>query len=225
MIDPAPFILTLKLALLSTVILFVISLPIAYALAYSSFKLKPVVEALVSLPLILPPSVLGFYLLLAFSPERAFGGFLDRTFDLRLVFTFPGLVISSVIYSLPFMVQPFQSGFRMIPTALIDASYTLGKGRYDTLVHVLLPNMRAALITGSILAFAHTIGEFGVVLMIGGSIPEETRVVSIALYDEVQAMHYGTANAYAGILLAFSFVILLAVYTINQRFTNNLFRP
>jgi len=225
MIDPAPFILTLKLALLSTVILFVISLPIAYALAYSSFKLKPVVEALVSLPLILPPSVLGFYLLLAFSPERAFGGFLDRTFDLRLVFTFPGLVVSSMIYSLPFMVQPFQSGFRMIPSALIDASYTLGKGRFDTLIHVLLPNMRAALITGSILAFAHTIGEFGVVLMIGGSIPEETRVVSIALYDEVQAMHYGSANAYAGILLAFSFVILLTVYTINQRFTNNLFRP
>lgn len=225
MIDPAPFILTLKLALLSTVILFVISLPIAYALAYSSFRFKPVVEALVSLPLILPPSVLGFYLLLAFSPERAFGGFLDRTFDLRLVFTFPGLVISSVIYSLPFMVQPFQSGFRMIPTALIDASYTLGKGRLDTLIHVLLPNMRVALITGSILAFAHTIGEFGVVLMIGGSIPEETRVVSIALYDEVQAMHYGTANAYAGILLAFSFAILLTVYTINQRFTNNLFRP
>ena len=225
MIDPAPFILTLKLALLSTVILFVISLPIAYVLAYSSFKLKPVVEALVSLPLILPPSVLGFYLLLAFSPERAFGGFLDRTFDLRLVFTFPGLVVSSVIYSLPFMVQPFQSGFRMIPPALIDASYTLGKGRFDTLIHVLLPNMRAALITGSILAFAHTIGEFGVVLMIGGSIPEETRVVSIALYDEVQAMHYGTANSYAGILLAFSFVILLTVYTINQRFTNNLFRP
>jgi len=223
MIDP--FLLTFKLALISTVILFVISLPMAYALAYSSFRMKPLVEALVSLPLILPPSVLGFYLLLAFSPERAFGGFLDRYFDLRLVFTFPGLVISSVIYSLPFMVQPFQSGFRMIPRSLIDASYTLGKGRFETLVHVLLPNMRAALITGSILAFAHTIGEFGVVLMIGGSIPQETRVVSIALYDEVQAMHYDTANIYAGILLAFSFVILVTVYSINQRFTNNLFRP
>src|SRR6187455_269262 len=194
-----PFILTFKLATVTTVILFLLSVPLAYWLTYSRYKLKAVVEALVSLPLILPPSVLGFYLLLAFSPERAFGGFLDRTFDLRLVFTFPGLVVSSVIYSLPFMVQPFQSGFRMIPSALIDASYTLGKGRFDTLIHVLLPNMRAALITGSILAFAHTIGEFGVVLMIGGSIPEETRVVSIALYDEVQAMHYGTANAYAGI--------------------------
>jgi molybdate transport system permease protein len=225
MIDPAPFLLTFKLAFLSTVILFLISLPIAYALAYSSFRMKPIVEAVVSLPLILPPSVLGFYLLLAFSPERSFGGFLDRVFDLRLVFTFPGLVVSSVIYSLPFMVQPFQSGFRMIPAGLIDASYTLGKSRFQTLLHVLLPNMRASLITGTILAFAHTIGEFGVVLMIGGSIPEETRVVSIALYDEVQAMHYGTANIYAGILLMFSFVMLVTVYTINQRFTNNLFRP
>ncbi|MEJ1241720.1 molybdate ABC transporter permease subunit [Chryseolinea sp. T2] len=220
-----PFILTLKLASISTLILFVISLPVAYLLAFSSFRLKPVVEAMVSLPLILPPSVLGFYLLLAFSPERSFGGFLDEYFDIRLVFTFTGLVISSVIYSLPFMVQPFQSGFRMIPRALIEASYTLGKGRFETLIHVLLPNMRAALITGTILAFAHTIGEFGVVLMIGGSIPEETHVVSIALYDEVQAMHYHTANIYAGILLAFSFVILVTVYSINQRFTNNLFRP
>ena len=225
MVDPAPFLLTFKLALLSTAILFLISLPIAYGLAYSSFRLKPIIEAIVSLPLILPPSVLGFYLLLAFSPERSFGGFLERVFDLRLVFTYPGLVVSSVIYSLPFMVQPFQSGFRMIPTGLVDASYTLGKSRFQTLVHVLLPNMRASLITGTILAFAHTIGEFGVVLMIGGSIPEETRVVSIALYDEVQAMHYGTANVYAGILLAFSFVVLVTVYTINQRFTNNLFRP
>jgi len=222
MIDP--FILTFKLALISTAILFVISLPIAYALAYSPFRMKPWVEALVSLPLILPPSVLGFYLLLAFSPERSFGAFLDRYFDIRLVFTFTGLVVSSVIYSLPFMVQPFQSGFRMIPGSLIDASYTLGRGRLYTLLHVLLPNMRASLITGCILAFAHTIGEFGVVLMIGGSIPEETRVVSIALYDEVQAMHYDRANVYAGILLAFSFVILAAVYTINQRFSNNLFR-
>ena len=220
-----PFILTLKLALISTAILFVVSLPIAYGLAFSSFRLKPIVEALVSLPIILPPSVLGFYLLLAFSPERAFGGFLDEYFDLRLVFTFTGLVVSSVFYSLPFMVQPFQSGFKMIPQALVDASYTLGKSKFQTLIHVLLPNMRVALITGTILAFAHTIGEFGVVLMIGGSIPDETRVVSIALYDEVQAMNYHTANVYAGILLAFSFLILVTVYAINQRFSANLFRP
>lgn len=220
-----PFVLTLKLAVLSTAILFVVSLPIAYGLAFSSFRLKPVVEALVSLPIILPPSVLGFYLLLAFSPERSFGNFLEEYFDVRLVFTFTGLVVSSVFYSLPFMVQPFQSGFKMIPQALVDASYTLGRSKFETLIHVLLPNMRVALITGTILAFAHTIGEFGVVLMIGGSIPEETRVVSIALYDEVQAMNYHTANIYAAILLAFSFLILVTVYSINQRFSANLFRP
>lgn len=224
MIDAEPFLLTLKLALVSTVILFVVSLPLAYALAFASFRLKPVAEAIVSLPLILPPSVLGFYLLLVFSPEAGLGKFVNEVFDARLVFTFPGLVIASVIYSLPFMVQPFQSGFRMIPRALIDASYTMGRSRFETLRYVLLPNMRAALITGSILAFAHTIGEFGVVLMIGGSIPGETRVVSIALYDEVQAMHYGTANAYAAILLGFSFVVLVTVYALNQRFSSNLLR-
>ena len=224
MIDAAPFVLTLKLALISTAILFVVSLPIAYALAFSSFRLKPVAEAIVSLPLILPPSVLGFYLLVAFSPERSFGAFLDRFFDVRLVFTFPGLVVASVIYSLPFMVQPFQAGFRMIPHALVEASYTLGRSKLETLRYVLLPNMRAALITGCILAFAHTIGEFGVVLMIGGSIPDETRVVSIALYDEVQAMNYASANGYAAILLLFSFAVLVSVYAVNQRFSNSLFR-
>ncbi|MEJ7645349.1 MAG: molybdate ABC transporter permease subunit [Chryseolinea sp.] len=222
-IDVEPFLLTLRLAVISTIILFTISLPLAYWLAYSNARYKFIVEALVSLPLILPPSVLGFYLLLAFSPQMFLGGLLEKYFDLRLVFTFPGLVVASVLYSLPFMVQPFQSGFRMIPTALAETSYTLGKSKFETLYRVLLPNMRAALITGSILAFAHTIGEFGVVLMIGGSIPGETRVVSIALYDEVQAMNYGNANTYAAILLLFSFVVLMSVYVINQRFNRNLF--
>jgi molybdate transport system permease protein len=223
-IDFQPFLLTLRLAVLSTVVLFVISLPLSYWLAYSNARYKFIVEALVSLPLILPPSVLGFYLLLAFSPDMFFGGVLDKYFDVRLVFTFPGLVIASVLYSLPFMVQPFQSGFKMIPESLAETSYTLGKGKFETLYRVLLPNMRAALITGSILAFAHTIGEFGVVLMIGGSIPGETRVVSIAMYDEVQAMNYAHANLYAAILLVFSFVVLLSVYVINQRSSRNVFR-
>jgi len=222
-IDVEPFLLTLRLAVISTILLFTISLPLAYWLAYSNARYKFIVEALVSLPLILPPSVLGFYLLLAFSPEMFLGGLLEQYFDLRLVFTFPGLVVASVLYSLPFMVQPFHSGFRMIPTALAETSYTLGKSKLETLYRVLLPNMRAALITGTILAFAHTIGEFGVVLMIGGSIPGETRVISIALYDEVQAMNYGNANTYAAILLLFSFVVLMSVYIINQRFNRNLF--
>src|SRR5690606_11381326 len=142
-------------------------------------KSKVIIEAIVSLPLVLPPSVLGFYLLVAFSPENAFGKFLDTYFDLRLVFTFTGLVIASVLYSLPFMVQPVQSGFKSISQNLIDASYTLGKSKFQTAIQVLLPNMKTALITGIVLSFAHTIGEFGVVLMVGGNIPSETKVVSI----------------------------------------------
>src|SRR5687768_15622227 len=196
-----PFLLTFKLAAVTTVILFVVSIPLAYWLTYSRYKIKYIVEVLVSLPLILPPSVLGFYLLLAFSPENAFGKFLQHYFDVRLVFTFQGLVIASLLYSLPFMVQPIHAGLKMLPVSLLEASYTLGKGRLTTLCHVLLPNIRASLITGCVLSFAHTVGEFGVVLMVGGNIPEETRVVSIALYDEVEAMHYSTANQYAIILL------------------------
>jgi len=224
MIALGPFFLTLKLAVISTMILFVVSLPMAYWLTFSTFRFKFLIEALVTLPLILPPSVLGFYLLVGLSPQNFIGRFFDDYFDLRLVFTFTGLVIASVIYSLPFMVQPFQSGLKMIPRSLAETSYTLGKSKTTTFYRVLLPNMRAALITGTILAFAHTIGEFGVVLMIGGSIPGETKVVSIALYDEVQAMNYGNANMYAAILLIFSFIVLVTVYMINHRYTKSEFR-
>lgn len=219
MIDLDPLYLTLKLAFITTILLLVIALPIAYWLAYSKFKLKFVFEALVSLPLVLPPSVLGFYLLLAFSPENILGKFLDQYFDTRLVFTFPGLVIASILYSLPFMVHPLQSGFKSLPTSLLEASFTLGKSKMQTLWRVLIPNIKASLLTGIVLTFAHTIGEFGVVLMIGGSIPNETKVVSIAIYDEVQAMNYDHANIYAGILFIFSFLILLSVYLINNQFS------
>jgi len=219
MIDFEPIFLTLKLALTTTFILLVVGLPLAYWLAYSKTKSTVIIEAIVSLPLVLPPSVLGFYLLIAFSPENAFGKFLDAYFDLRLVFTFTGLVISSVLYSLPFMVQPVQSGFKSISKNLIDASYTLGKSKWQTVFHVLLPNMKTALLTGIVLSFAHTIGEFGVVLMVGGSIPNETKVVSIAVFDEVTAMNYHNANVYSAILLVFSFVVLLTIYSINHRFS------
>ena len=219
MIDFEPIYLTLKLALTTTFILLVVGLPLAYWLAYSKTKSKVFVEAIVSLPLVLPPSVLGFYLLIAFSPENAFGKFLDHYFDIRLVFTFTGLVVSSVLYSLPFMVQPVQSGFKSISKNLINASFTLGKSKLQTVFHVLLPNMKTALITGIVLSFAHTIGEFGVVLMVGGSIPGETKVVSIAVFDEVTTMNYHDANVYSAILLAFSFVVLLSVYSINHRFS------
>ncbi len=219
MIDLEPLWLTAKLAFITTVILLVIAVPLSYWLAYTKFKFKSVAEAFVSLPLVLPPSVLGFYLLVAFSPQNAFGEFLDQYFDVRLVFTFEGLIIASVIYSLPFMVHPIQSGLKNLPVSLKEASFTLGKSKFTTLIKVLLPNIKSSILTGIVLTFAHTVGEFGVVLMIGGSIPEETRVASIAVYDEVQAMNYDTANLYAGILFVFTFSILLGVYLINNTFS------
>lgn len=213
--DLAPFLLSFKLSLITTILLMIIGIPIACWLAFSKSKAKIIVEALVAMPIVLPPSVLGFYLLLAFSPENSFGHWLDEYFDIRLVFTFPGLVIASVLYSLPFMVQPIQSGLQQLPKSLREASYTLGKSRTTTLIKVLLPNIKTALITGCILSFAHTVGEFGVVMMVGGNIPGETRLISIAIYDEVEAMNYDIANTYAIILLAFSFITLLTVYLIN----------
>ena len=168
------------------------------------------------MPLVLPPTVLGFYLLIAFSPNNAFGSFLQETLGLQLAFSFEGLLIASILYSLPFMVQPIAAGFSGLPPSLKEASYVLGKSRIETLIWVLLPNIRGAIITGLVLAFAHTIGEFGVVLMIGGSIPGQTRVASIAIYEEVEALNYGLANAYSLFLFAVSFCILLLVYGLNR---------
>ncbi len=216
--DWEPLLLTFKLAALTTAILCLLGIPLAWWLAFTRCRLKAVAETLVSMPLVLPPSVLGFYLLLAFSPQSALGAFLDSHFQLRLVFSFSGLVIGSVLFSLPFMVQPVQSGFQSLPASLAEAAYTLGKSRLQTLVFVLLPNIKPALLSGVVLSFAHTVGEFGVVLMIGGNIPGETRVASIAIFTEVEALNYATANFYAGVLFAVSFVVLLTVYLVNKRF-------
>lgn len=221
MIDLSPFLLTAKLALITTIILLIIAIPLCYWLAHTKNKFKVVAETLISLPLVLPPSVLGFYLLLAFSPNNFFGNFLDRYFDIQLVFTFEGLVIASVIYSLPFMVNPILSGLRNLPISLQEASLTLGKSKFTTLIKILLPNIRPSLITALVMTFAHTLGEFGVVLMVGGSIPNETKVVSIAIYDEVQFMNYDNANIYAAILFSFSFVVLLTVHFINNSTRTN----
>lgn len=217
MINLEPLWLTAKLALITTIILLVVAIPLCYWLVYSRFKFKAVLEAIISLPLVLPPSVLGFYLLIAFSPENAFGKFLSDYFDLRLVFTFQGLIVASVLYSLPFMVNPILSGLKNLPAGLQEASFTLGKSRFTTLTKILLPNIRTSILTGIIMTFAHTIGEFGVVLMVGGSIPEETKVVSIAIYEEVESMNYQSANIYAGILFVFCFSVLLAVHLINNK--------
>ncbi|MGS2765158.1 molybdate ABC transporter permease subunit [Sinomicrobium sp. M5D2P9] len=210
-----PLILTLKLAAVTTVILFFLAVPLAYWLSRTTSRIKPVIETLVSMPLVLPPTVLGFYMLLAFSPNNIFGGWLDEQLGIRLVFSFAGLVLASVLYSLPFMVHPIQSGLSSLPGSLSEAAYVLGKSRWTTLCKVLLPNIRASLLTGIVLTFAHTIGEFGVVLMIGGNISGKTKVASIAIYDEVEALNYGAANMYSLILLALSFVTLLIVYLVN----------
>ena len=210
-----PILLTLQLALVSTVLLLLICVPLAWWLASTQSRAKPVVETLVSLPLVLPPTVLGFYLLVAFSPNNAVGQWLGAWLGIRLVFSFPGLVLGSIIYSLPFMVQPIHSGLAGLPSSLREASYVLGKSRWATLVTVLLPNIRPSLLTGIVLAFAHTLGEFGVVLMIGGSIPGRTRVASIAIYEQVEANNLALANTYALVLFALAFVLLLTVYLLN----------
>lgn len=209
--------LTFKLAAITTVLLLLIGVPLAYRLSRMRSRLKPWVEALISMPIVLPPTVLGFYLLLAFSPGSGFGNWLYQLSGLRLVFTFEGLVLGSIIYSLPFMVQPIQAGFEAFPKQLSEASYVLGKSRRETFFRIILPNIKPSLISGTVLAFAHTIGEFGVILMIGGNIPGETRVASIAIYDEVEGMNYAMANKYALVLIGFTFGILLLVYALNRR--------
>lgn len=213
-----PIILTFKLAATTTLLLFILGIPLAYWLAYTKSKIKPVCETLVSMPLVLPPTVLGFYLLVAFSPNRGLGALIQKWFGLQLVFSFEGLVLASVIFSLPFMVQPVQSGLSQLPSSLAEASLLLGKSKFTTLIRIQLPNIKGSLLTGIVLAFAHTIGEFGVVLMIGGNIPDETRVASIAIYNEVEALNYHTANSYALVLLAATFLILLLVYTLNGNY-------
>ncbi|MCK9421553.1 MAG: molybdate ABC transporter permease subunit [Bacteroidales bacterium] len=212
------FWISIKLASLTTIILFCISIPIAYFLTYSTFRLKVVLQAFVSMPLVLPPSVLGFYLLLAFSPNYWFGSFIDQYLGIRLAFSFLGILIGSIIFNLPFMVNSIQNGFSNLPLSLKDASYTLGKSRMTTIFRVLLPNIKPALLTGVCLTFAHTIGEFGVILMIGGNIPGKTRVAALAVYDEVQALNFDMANKYAIFLFLFSFVVLLFIYSVNREF-------
>lgn len=217
MIELAPLWLTFKLAFFTTLILFFISIPIANWLAKKNNFLKAIAEVIVSMPLVLPPSVIGFYMLIAFSPGNAFGAFLEKYFDVRLVFSFEGLLIASIIYSLPFMVHPIQSGLSSLSPSLKEASYSLGKTKGQTLIKVLLPNIKSSLLTGIVLTFAHTVGEFGVVLMIGGNIPGKTRTASVAIYDEVEAFNYHNANLYAIILMILSFAVLFTMYLFNRK--------
>ena len=209
--------LTGRLAGWTTFILLVIGFPIAYLLAYRRFPLKAVVEALIRMPLVHPPTVLGFYMMVAYSPQNVFGRFLVEHFNTRLAFSFEGVLIASVIFSLPFMIQPLQNGLTGIPKSYREASYTLGKSEFTTFIRVLIPNMIPSIITAVAMTFAHCIGEFGVVIMVGGNMPGETRVASIAIYDEVQAMNYHAANQYSFILFIISLIILTLIYSINGK--------
>ena len=211
-----PFLLSFKLASLTTIILFFVSVPFAWFLSQTTSKTKPFLEAMSALPLVLPPSVIGFYILVVFSTHSVVGAFFKDMFDVELIFNFQGLVIASCFYSFPFMLQPLQSGFETLNQHMLEASYLSGKTKLQTLLFVALPNIKPALLSGLIITFAHTVGEFGVVLMVGGSIPQETKVASVALYEMVEVMDYKGAHIYSAIMVALSFVVLLSVYTFNR---------
>ena len=210
-------ILTLKLATLTAAILLVIGLPIAYWLTFSRWRWKFLVESVVALPLVLPPTVLGFYILVAIGPQSPFGRFYASVVGHPLPFTFEGLLFASILYSLPFAVQPFATAFDQVDRRLIEASWTLGVSRLRTFFKLIVPLSRAGVVTGFVLSFAHTLGEFGVVLMVGGNIEGETRTVSIDIYDEVQALNYVGAAKTALLLLAISYSVLLVVYAMNRK--------
>ena len=215
--DFSPFYLSFKLAFISTLILLVFCVPLAYFLSRVSFKGKSVIEAIISLPLVLPPSVLGFYILVFLSPYSTIGSFFEEHFGIRLVFNFTGLVIASCIYSLPFMFAPLLGAFNSLPKNIIEASYTLGKGRITTMLKIALPNIKPSLLNAIIISFAHTLGEFGVVLIIGGSLSPETKVASIAIYEATEMLDFTTAHIYSGIMLAISFFVLFCVYFLTKK--------
>jgi molybdate transport system permease protein len=216
--DLAPLWLTLRLAGITMVVLLIVGTPIAWWLAFTGSRLKPVVEALTALPLVLPPTVLGFYLLVMLSPRSPIGGaWLDLTGS-TLTFSFLGLVIGSVIYSLPFTVQPLQAAFEGIGRGPLEAAAMLRAGPFDRFRSVAAPMAARGFLTAAVLSFAHTLGEFGVVLMLGGNIPGKTKVISIAIYEQVETINYADAHVLSAGLLVFSFLVLLFVYGMNRRF-------
>ena len=220
-IDWQAFWLTIELAVLVSALLLCIGLPLAYWIAFSRWRWKFFVEAAVALPIVLPPTVLGFYLLVALGSRSPLGRWWLSLTGHPLAFSFTGLVIGSIIYSLPFAVQPFAASFSSIDRKLLAASATLGVSPLRSFIRVIIPLSRPGIVTGVALAFAHTMGEFGVVLMIGGNIPGVTRTVSISIYDQTQASNYAAANAMALLLLIFSFAVLMIVYGLNRRTLNS----
>ncbi|HYE38406.1 MAG TPA: molybdate ABC transporter permease subunit [Ramlibacter sp.] len=214
--------LTLKLATATTLLLLVLAAPLAWWLARTRSRWRGPVSAVVALPLVLPPTVLGFYLLVSFGPQ-GWGGQLTQSLGLGLLpFTFGGLLLGSIVYSLPFAVQPLQHAFEAVGRRPLEAAATLRAGPWDSFFHVVLPLSRAGIVQAAVLSFAHTVGEFGVVLMIGGNIPEQTRVVSTQIYGHVEALQYTQAHALSAAMLAFSFAVLLALALLNRRSTRVL---
>jgi molybdate transport system permease protein len=214
--DLGPLWLTLRLAASATAILLLVGTPLAWWLATTRSRFRPVLEAVVALPLVLPPTVLGFYLLLLLGPRSALGALWVRLTDSTLTFSFGGLLVASVLYSLPFMVQPLQSAFESVGRAPMEAAATLRAAPLDAFFTVAVPLSMRGYLTAVVLTFAHTVGEFGVVLMVGGNIPGKTRVISIAIYEHVETMRYGDAHLLSALLLVFSFIVLALVYAANR---------
>ena len=214
--------LTLKLAAITTAVLLVLATPLAWWLAHSSSRVRPLIEALTAMPLVMPPTVLGFYLLVLFSPDNAIGGSWLALTGTTLAFSFYGLVFASLIYSLPFMVQPLTAAFTQLGRGPMEAAASLGASPMDAWLTTILPMARNGYLTAGVLTFAHTVGEFGIVLMVGGNLAGETRVISIAIYESVETLNYQEAYILSGGLMAFSFVVLLGVYQFNRQFAISL---
>ena len=212
-----PIWLTARLAAVTTVILLTLGTPFAWWLAHTKTRIKPLIEALTAMPLVLPPTVMGFYLLVLLSPNSTLGGWWVEMTDTTLTFSFTGLVLASLLYSLPFMVQPLQQAFEAVGDKPLEAAATLGAGALDRFFTVAVPLSARGFLTAAILTFVHTVGEFGVVLMVGGNIPGETRVVSIAIYEHVETLDYASAHWLSGILAAFALVVLVLVYSLNRQ--------
>ena len=212
-----PLLLSIKLATVVSALLFLIGIPLAGWLSVTRLRWKFLIEAIVALPIVLPPTVLGYYILVSISPNSFLGSMYLNVFGSALPFSFPGLVVASILYSLPFAVQPFLAGFESVDRRLSEAAWTLGASRLKTFLTIVIPSSIPGLITGGVLSFAHTLGEFGVVLLVGGNIPGSTQVVSISIYDQVQALEYEQAGQTALTLLVFSFFVLSLVYATNRK--------
>lgn len=219
--DAGPLLLTAQLALVTTAILLVVGTPLAWWLARTRSRARPAVETLVALPIVLPPTVIGFYLLILLGPAGALGSFWVRVTGEALSFSFSGLVIASCVYSLPFVVQPLQNAFQSVPVPMLEAAATLGARPLDAFVSVVAPLSLRGYLTATVMGFAHTLGEFGVVLMVGGNIPDRTRVISIAIYDHVETLEYGKAHVLSAVLVGFAFLSLWSLYRLNRRVNND----